>query len=77
MYAEACRGAGRKEIVMWLIKAVIGLIGGIFGLVVGLVGGALGLVAGLLGTVFGLGVAALVCVGLLFAPLILLLILIF
>lgn len=62
---------------MWLIKAIIELLGGLLGLVVGLVGGALGLVAGLLGTVFGLGIAALVCVGLLFAPLILLLILIF
>ncbi len=62
---------------MWLIKAIVGLIGGLFGLVVGLVGGILGLVAGLLGTVFGLGVASLICLGMLFAPMILLLIWIF
>ncbi len=62
---------------MWLIKAIVGLIGGLFGLVVGFVGGILGLVAGLLGTVFGLGVASLICLGMLVAPMILLLIWIF
>lgn len=61
---------------MGLIEAILGIIGGIFGLVVGILGGIFGLVVGLFGTVFGLLVAGLV-LALLAAPVVLLLAIIF
>jgi len=61
---------------MALIKFIIGIIGGIFGLVVGLLGGLFGLVVGLFGAVFGLAVTGIVLLALV-APLVLLLALIF
>jgi hypothetical protein len=61
---------------MALIKLIIGIIGGIFGLVVGLLGGLFGLVVGLFGAVFGLAVTGIVLL-VLVAPLVLLLALIF
>jgi hypothetical protein len=67
----------RKEFAMVaLIKLIVGIIGGLFGLVVGLIGGVFGLVVGLLGGALGLVVTILV-LGLLVAPVILLLVLIF
>jgi hypothetical protein len=61
---------------MGLIEAIVGMIGGIFGLVVGIIGGVFGLVVGLFGTIFGLFVGGIV-LALLAAPVLLLLGIIF
>ena len=61
---------------MVLIKLIIGILGGIFGLVAGLLGGLFGLVVGLFGAVFGLAVTGIVLV-VLVAPLVLILALVF
>jgi hypothetical protein len=59
-----------------LIKLIVGLVVGAIGLVIGLVGGLFGLVVGLLGGAVGLVVGGLALL-LLFAPLIILLMIIF
>lgn len=58
---------------MFLLKVVLGIVGGIIGLVFGI----LGVVFGVLGAVLGLIVPVVVIGGILLAPLVLLLVLIF
>ena len=65
-----------EDFAMGCIKLIIDLVVGIIGLGVGLVVGVLGLVLGLVGLVVGLLVAGLV-LGIIFAPIILLLVIIF